>query len=99
KYPVAFANGETREVELLYGEAYFEVSPSSGHDGAKFKVATGTQEVTVLGTQFNIKAYSDETTIHTTLVEGKVQVNIGKESSTLRPKEQSVVRSGSDQIE
>ena len=99
KYPVAFAKGETREVELLYGEAYFEVSPSSRHDGAKFKVATGTQEVTVLGTQFNIKAYNDEDTIRTTLVEGKVQVNVGQESSTLRPKEQSIVHLGSNQIE
>lgn len=99
KYPIAFAKGETREVELLYGEAYFEVSPSTLHNGAKFKVATGTQEVTVLGTQFNIKAYKDEETIQTTLVEGKVQVNVGKESSMLRPKQQSIVLPGSNKIE
>jgi len=98
KYPVAFAKGETREVELLYGEAYFEVSPSTLHNGVKFKVATGTQEVTVLGTQFNIKAYNDEETIQTTLVEGKVQVNVGKESKTLIPREQSIVRPGSNDI-
>lgn len=98
KYPVAFAKGEAREVELLYGEAYFEVSPSTLHNGAKFKVATGTQEITVLGTQFNIKAYNDEETIQTTLVEGKVQVNVGKESKTLVPREQSIVRPGSNDI-
>ncbi|MBW8243659.1 DUF4974 domain-containing protein [Muricauda oceani] len=99
KYPVAFAKGGTRVVELLYGEAYFEVSPSTENDGAPFKVATETQEVTVLGTQFNIKAYGDEETIQTTLVEGKVQVNVGKESSMLRPKQQSIVLPGSNKIE
>ncbi|MDO6425155.1 FecR domain-containing protein, partial [Saccharophagus degradans] len=29
KYPVTFIEGVTREVELIYGEAYFDVSPST----------------------------------------------------------------------
>ena len=29
KYPIKFIKGKKREVELLYGEAYFDVSPSS----------------------------------------------------------------------
>lgn len=34
KYPVSFAEGESRKVELVYGgEAYFEVSPSKEHGG------------------------------------------------------------------
>src|SRR5690606_17833836 len=28
KYPVLFVEGQDREVELVYGEAYFDVSPS-----------------------------------------------------------------------
>ena len=40
KYPVSFTDGVTREVELVYGEAYFEVSPSTNHKGAKFKLLT-----------------------------------------------------------
>src|SRR5690606_21483982 len=60
KYPVKFQNGKTREVELVYGEAYFKVSPSTGHNGSSFHVLTKFQEVDVLGTEFNIKAYNGE---------------------------------------
>ena len=89
KYPVAFTDGVTRQIELVYGEAYFEVSPSSKHKGAKFKVLNQSQEVQVLGTQFNIKAYRDETNVYTTLVEGKVAIsNLGK-NQILKPSEQS----------
>ncbi len=91
KYPVAFINGESRQVELVYGEAYFDVSPSTEHNGAIFKVLTKMQEVEVLGTEFNIKAYSDENSIYTTLVEGKVVLDIGVEKETLKPNQQSIV--------
>ncbi|MCF7568807.1 DUF4974 domain-containing protein [Sabulilitoribacter arenilitoris] len=74
KYPVSFADGETRTVELVYGEAYFDVSPSTEHKGAKFKVINKSQDVEVFGTEFNISAYKDETHVYTTLVEGKVAV-------------------------
>jgi transmembrane sensor len=89
KYPVAFVDGETREVELLYGEAYFEVSPSTNHGGSKFKVHTQMQHVEVLGTEFNIKAYKDETTIYTTLVEGKVAISNATARQILAPNQQS----------
>ncbi|MEP1488016.1 MAG: FecR domain-containing protein [Algibacter sp.] len=89
KYPVAFNDGETRQVELVYGEAYFDVSPSTEHKGAKFKVFHKSQEVEVLGTEFNIKAYKDETKIYTTLVEGKVAVNTETINKVLKPGEQS----------
>ena len=75
KFPVAFIKGQTREVTLVYGEAYFAVSPSTNHNGATFKVMNQGQEVEVLGTEFNIKAYKDEINIYTTLVEGKVTVS------------------------
>ena len=91
KYPVNFIKGETREVELVYGEAYFDVSPSTNHNGSKFKVSTGIQEVEVLGTEFNIKAYTDENTIYTTLVEGKISINNTLLKENLNPGEQSNV--------
>ena len=72
KYPTSFVKGQDRKVELLYGEAYFDVSPSTSHQGASFKVLSGVQEIEVLGTEFNVKAYHDEDYIYTTLVEGKV---------------------------
>ena len=100
KYPVRFTEGETRQVELVYGEAYFDVSPSTNHNGASFKVvspslrgtkqsAPNNQIIEVLGTEFNIKAYKDETNIYTTLVEGKVAVNYDGKNQILAPNQQS----------
>ena len=89
KYPVNFVKGQTREVELVYGEAYFDVSPSTEHGGSKFKVINKAQEVEVLGTEFNIKAYKDETNIYTTLVEGKVVIDNGVFKQNLVPNQQS----------
>tara|TARA_R110002050_G_scaffold261556_1_gene401639 strand:- start:129149 stop:130270 length:1122 start_codon:yes stop_codon:yes gene_type:complete len=89
KYPVNFVEGETREVELVYGEAYFDVSPSTQHKGSRFKVYHNQQEVQVLGTEFNIKAYKDEINIYTTLIEGKVAVSFKNQNKILKPGEQS----------
>lgn len=91
KYPVEFAAGKPRKIELIYGEAYFDVSPSTEHKGAKFFVNTQLQEIEVLGTEFNIKAYKDENIIYTTLVEGKVDVKNGSNSAVLKPGEQSSI--------
>ncbi len=88
KYPVAFTKGETREVELVYGEAYFDVASSTLHDGAKFKVHHQFQDVEVLGTEFNVKAYKDETIISTTLVEGKVAIGMNHAHRILMPNQQ-----------
>lgn len=91
KYPVEFAEGKPRKIELIYGEAYFDVSPSTEHKGTKFFVNTQLQEIEVLGTEFNIKAYKDENIIYTTLIEGKVDVNNGVNSAILKPGEQSSI--------
>ena len=91
KFPVAFTEGRPREVELIYGEAFFDVSPSTEHKGAKFKVLNKDQEVEVLGTEFNIKAYQDEDKIYTTLVEGKVTVSGFNSKKYLVPNQQSVI--------
>jgi len=91
KYPVAFVDGETRQVELVYGEAYFEVSPSTKHKGSRFKVKTQEQNVEVIGTEFNIKAYRDEPAIYTTLVEGVVAVSNAAKKQILTPSQQSKI--------
>ncbi|UJH67043.1 FecR family protein [Allomuricauda sp. SCSIO 65647] len=91
KYPTGFVDGQARNVELLYGEAYFDVSPSSKHEGSVFKVHTGMQEIEVLGTEFNIKAYEDENYIYTTLIEGKVTVDNTIKKEILHPGKQSVL--------
>ena len=99
KYPVKFRKGKTRQVELVYGEAYFKVSPSTKHNGAEFHVLTKYQEVSVLGTEFNVKAYNGEDEVSTTLVEGKVKIQKGTISEFLRPNQQSKTSSTSDFIE
>ncbi|MBJ6369393.1 FecR family protein [Snuella sedimenti] len=91
KYPIDFIEGNKREVELVYGEAYFDVSPSALHKGAKFKVINQSQEVEVLGTEFNIKAYKDESNIYTTLVEGSVVVDNGNLKHNLTPNQQYIL--------
>ena len=98
KYPENFHNGETRKIELVYGEAYFEVSPSSKHNGDSFHVITKNQEVKVLGTHFNVKAYKEDNLISTTLLEGKVNVNSGLNSILLKPNQQSKVFNKSNLI-
>lgn len=69
RYPTNF-NGKERRVELN-GEAYFEVAHNKQ---MPFKVVTGKQTVTVLGTHFNIKSYADDDAITTTLLQGSVKV-------------------------
>ncbi len=88
KYPVRFRENETRKVELVYGEAYFDVSPSTENNGLDFKVYNNKQEVHVIGSEFNIKAYKDETHIYTTLVVGKVDVSIENRKQSLIPNQQ-----------
>ena len=91
KYPAQFKAGRSREVTLEYGEAYFEVSSATKHDGAAFIVYNNDQKVEVLGTQFNIKAYQDDATILTTLVEGKVKLHMEKDTieHILKPGQQA----------
>ncbi|RZK39839.1 MAG: FecR family protein [Pedobacter sp.] len=90
KYPTFFKMG-SREVELV-GEAYFEVSHNPS---APFIVKSANQDVRVLGTHFNISAYSDDAIVRTTLFEGKVQVAKTDRSSllTLKPGEETVLES------
>ncbi|MFB9076134.1 FecR family protein [Flavobacterium procerum] len=91
KFPVDFIQGKTREVELVYGEAYFDVSHSTNYGGSSFKVLNHNQEVEVLGTQFNIKAYRDEQSIYTTLIEGSVEVHRSNYTEKLVPNQQSII--------
>lgn len=87
RFPTAFTRNE-RNVEVT-GEAYFEVSP----DAAKpFKVTLyGGTTIKVLGTHFNVNAYTDEESIQTSLLEGKVEVTRGEEKILLKPGQQANV--------
>lgn len=88
KYPNTFS-GQTREV-TLDGEAYFKVNKN----GEKpFIVHTGNASVKVLGTEFNMDAYSNNGFITTTLVNGSIEFNYPNagnrsDSVILKPEEQ-----------
>lgn len=98
KYPVTFVKGKTRLVELIYGEAYFDVSHSINHNGSGFKVNTKVQDVEVLGTEFNIKAYNGEGKIFTTLVHGRIEISNGINKKVLNSGFQSVVAVDKDDV-
>lgn len=88
-YPSRF-EGDVREVELE-GEAYFEVvSAIDGNKKKPFIVKTAQQKVEVLGTVFNIMAYTDDDDVETTLIEGGVKIQAAGKMLLLNPGEQGV---------
>jgi transmembrane sensor len=68
-YPVHF--GDKKREVFLEGEALFEVAPDKNHP---FHVVTRDMEVKVLGTVFDLCAYSDESTVNTVLEHGSVEL-------------------------
>lgn len=103
-FPSSFS-GRERRVSLK-GEAYFEVAKSylskvkddkPVKERIPFVVVTDQQEVTVLGTHFNVNSYEDETATKTTLLEGSVRVAVSgtknallSSSCILKPGEQAI---------
>lgn len=76
-YPVKFLKGTDREVQLLSGEAYFDVAENPENP---FIVASSNVNVRVLGTQFNITSYPEDSSVSTVLVKGSVSLyEIGSE--------------------
>jgi len=91
QFPLQF-KGQERLVTLT-GEGYFEVA----HDRKRpFKVKSGIQTLTVLGTHFNVKAYQDDQQIATTLFSGSVNVTNNKtaEQQLLKPGKQAAITRG-----
>ena len=90
-FPTAFTGSE-RVVELT-GEAYFEVAHMVSPAGKKipFHVKVNGMDVEVVGTHFNIMAYSNEQDIKTTLLEGKVNVTQNGVTQKLEPGRQATV--------
>ena len=82
-FPMQF--GKIRNIELT-GQAYFQVVK----DGNPFVVKTSFGSIEVMGTTFDVKAYSNEN-FETTLVEGSVIVKSNSNKvATLQPGQQSV---------
>jgi len=89
RFPTAF-DGMKRVVEMT-GEAYFEIARNPEQP---FTVKTGGTKVDVLGTEFNVMAYSDEISLQTTLLQGAVKVVNNAAARTLRPGQQAMIDKG-----
>lgn len=96
RFPASFTRLVNRKVELLSGEAYFEIAKDKKHP---FIVKTHNQEVEVLGTHFNISAYEEEHAIRTTLLEGRVKVYANGVEKILKPNQQATLRGTKIEIE
>lgn len=83
-YPTVFTGNE-RRVEIS-GEAYFEVAKDPLK---KFIVGVNGVSTEVLGTHFNINAYSDMGSIDITLIEGRIKVANDEAALTLAPGQQA----------
>lgn len=96
KYPVNFSDKQ-RDV-YLSGEAFFNVASNKEWP---FVVHTNELNVKAVGTSFNVKAYPNEKSVTTTLVEGIVKLeNIEKKFSyTLKPKQELVFLKGDSKSE
>ena len=85
EFPQLFTKSE-RNV-FLDGEAYLSVSKQNGN---QFVVNTSTKKVQVLGTCFNVRAYSTKKTSSTVLVEGSVAISSDKERTLIKPEQMYV---------
>lgn len=94
-YPENLSGVSIREVHLS-GEGYFQVAKDKLHP---FVVTTNNQRIQVLGTAFNVSAYEDDQITKTTLEEGSVKVNVGKNEQTLIPGQQAISKDNKIKIQ
>lgn len=94
RFPAVFEDSR-REVELT-GEAYFDVARN---EHAPFRVKVNGLTVDVLGTHFNVKAYSDEPLVQATLIEGSVKVSTHAGAELLYPGKQASLDKAKKQLE
>ncbi|UOE47231.1 DUF4974 domain-containing protein [Mucilaginibacter sp. SMC90] len=95
-FPVRFDKGE--RVVNVTGEVYFEVAHKSNNQ--IFKVVAGKQEITVLGTRFNVRNYDDDKTASTTLLSGSVHIKntITGKTAMLTPGQEARIIKADDQL-
>ena len=91
-YPVKF--GKNNRQVVLDGEAYFDVTKDKSKP---FIVQTNNYNVEVLGTQFDVNAYSETGEFETTLMSGSVKVASASDSTqkiTLKPNNKVYLQDG-----
>lgn len=77
---------QDREVTVT-GEVYFEVAKL---DGKRFTVKNGSGEIEVLGTKFNVRAYPEDESMQTALVEGSLALKNNTDRVVLKPNQVGV---------
>jgi hypothetical protein len=93
RFPTAFS-GKERRVEVA-GEAYFEIAKNSSMPfTVAIPSAAGGSEIKVLGTHFNVTAYTDDALLKTTLLEGAIKFVSNGHSALLKPGQQSQLTKG-----
>jgi len=91
--PSVFATDE--RVVKLNGEAFFEVAKDAKRP---FRVEVNGQQIEVLGTSFNVRAYENSNEIETTLETGQIQLHTGSQTTLLKPGEQSLFNKSEKQL-
>ncbi|WP_343673417.1 FecR domain-containing protein [Chitinophaga sp.] len=80
-----------RDVELLYGEAYFEVQHRTD---APFTVKTAAGVIRDLGTHFNVNTGTSEGQVAATLLEGVIQIETNNNIKRIKPGQQALFNGG-----
>lgn len=95
RFPVSFS-GNKREV-FIKGEAYFRIAHN---ENMPFVTRFKNGNITVLGTEYNIKSYEDEKEVVTTLVKGSVKFtsSINNNEKILKPNQQLTYRKDKNTI-
>lgn len=90
--------GKTNRTIYLDGEGFFDVTKNKN---MAFEVYAGEAHIRVLGTRFDLKAYSTDERKRITLLEGSLSVamnNTRDEEKIIVPNEQAVITKGSSDI-
>lgn len=96
KYPAVFT-GKERLISVT-GEVYMEVAQNPSIP-FRVKVSGGTS-VEVLGTSFNVNAYSNEQSVRTTLLDGAIRVAMkGAAPKLLKPGQQALTTTGNRPVQ
>ena len=98
RYPKNFA-GKTREVELVEGQAFFDVKHETEHP---FIVKTKNLNITVLGTSFDVSSYKKTGNTRVSVVTGKVGITMPDEADKttimLLPNQQLILSNKTAQL-
>jgi ferric-dicitrate binding protein FerR (iron transport regulator) len=89
RFPASFS-GKTRKVEME-GEVYFDIAEDLKHP---FIVMVNGAEILVTGTEFNVNAYKDESTMKITLLEGNVSLKSSVNHTKLMAGQQAEISEG-----